>query len=122
MRRVIIESPYGSDVEAVVEANKVYAREALRHSLEHGEAPLASHLLYTQVLADSVLKERTLGILAGLVWAEVAEATVVYADLGISPGMQHGIDHARKLNLPVEYRYLYKENVVNLTSQKGSQE
>lgn len=104
MRRVILESPYNGDVEA----NKAYAREAMRDSLGRGEAPLASHLLYTQMLDDMVAKERALGIMAGLAWGEVAEATVVYCDLGISPGMQHGIDHAHKHDRSVERRWLRK--------------
>lgn len=65
MRRVIIESPYAGDVEL----NAQYARECLRDSLTRGEAPIASHLLYTQpgVLDDAVPRERALGIEAGLV-------------------------------------------------------
>jgi hypothetical protein len=60
---VILESPYAGDVEA----NMRYARAAMRDSLMRGEAPFASHLLYTQegVLLDSVPEERTLGIEAG---------------------------------------------------------
>ena len=50
--------------------------------------PIASHLLYTQpgILKDGVPDERQLGIEAGLAWRFVAEATVVYQDLGIRPG------------------------------------
>jgi hypothetical protein len=62
-RRVIIESPYAGDVDA----NLIYARECLRDSLKRGEAPLASHALYTQegVLNDDDPDERKLGIEAG---------------------------------------------------------
>ena len=64
--------------------------------LRRGEAPYASHLLYTQpgVLDDDDPGERMLGIDAGFAWREVTEATVVYTDLGITPGMQLGIGHA----------------------------
>jgi len=58
MKRVIIESPYAGDIEN----NKRYAQMCLKHSLEHGEAPIASHLLYTQVRFDFVAEERRLGI------------------------------------------------------------
>jgi hypothetical protein len=34
----------------------------------------------------------------------VAEASVVYADLGITRGMQYGIDAAEEAGIPVEYR------------------
>lgn len=104
MRRVILESPYAGDVAA----NEAYARRALRDSLLRGEAPLASHLLYTQpgVLDDGLPDERKLGIEAGLAWGGLAEATVVYADRGISRGMTYGIDRALREGRPVEYRNL----------------
>lgn len=106
MRRVILESPYAGDIEA----NTTYARRALRDSLARGEAPIASHLLYTQVgvLDDGVPEERQWGIDAGLAWGSVAEATVVYIDRGISRGMSYGIERAEKDGRPVEYRNLEK--------------
>ena len=102
MRRVILESPYAGDVAA----NEAYARACLRDSLGRCEAPMASHLLYTQpgVLDDADPVERDLGIRAGLAWGEVAEATVVYTDRGISGGMKRGIESAKLANRPVEYR------------------
>lgn len=104
MRRVIIESPYAGDIAANIE----YARLCLRHSILLGEAPLASHLLYTQngVLKDDDLRERDLGISIGLIWAECADLTAVYIDYGISKGMQQGIAHAQKARRPIEYRRL----------------
>jgi hypothetical protein len=44
MKRVILGSPYAGDIER----NISYARKCIRHSLSLGEAPIASHLLYTQ--------------------------------------------------------------------------
>lgn len=104
MRRVILESPYAGDVERNVE----YARACVRDSLSRGEAPIASHLLYTQpgILRDEVEKERQWGIDAGLAWRVVAEATVVYTDLGISRGMEYGIRAAIDAGVPVEKRTL----------------
>lgn len=106
MRRVIIESPYAGDVAG----NVKYARECLRDSLARGEAPLASHLLYTQpgVLDDTVPAEREAGIAAGHAWIKHADAVVVYCDLGISLGMVAGRDAAHAWGVPVEYRYLYE--------------
>lgn len=103
-RRVVVESPYAGDVEI----NTAYARAAMRDCLERGEAPFASHLLYTQpdVLDDAVPTERGLGIEAGLAWGSLADATVVYTDLGITPGMEKGIDQARTEGRPVEVRTL----------------
>lgn len=102
MRLVIIESPYAGDVEA----NVVYARRCVRDSLLRGEAPIASHLLYTQpgILDDDIPSERQHGIDAGLAWRAVAQASAVYIDRGISKGMEYGISAARAAGLPVEYR------------------
>jgi hypothetical protein len=102
MKLVIIESPYAGDVEQ----NVAYARRAMADSLHRGEAPLASHLLYTQpgILDDTVPGERALGIEAGLQWGKLAEATVVYVDLGYSSGMRQGIDRAEAEGRPVYIR------------------
>ena len=104
MKLVILESPYAGDIEA----NVAYARACLRDSLSRGEAPMASHLLYTQpgVLRDEDNHERQWGIDAGLAWGHKASATVVYMDRGISEGMRLGIDRAEKAGRPIEYRKL----------------
>ncbi len=109
MRKVLVESPYAGKTPEEVERNVRYARACLRDCfLNHDEAPFASHLLYTQpgVLDDTVPEERSRGINAGFVWGTLAEATVVYEDLGISRGMAHGIQNARNLGRPVEFRTL----------------
>lgn len=82
--KVIIESPYAGDVEA----NVAYARECLLDSLRLGESPLASHLLYPQVLDDNTPDERAQGIQAGLDWLDVADLQVFYLDRGWSNGMR----------------------------------
>lgn len=94
MKRVILESPFAGKVDF----NIAYARACLRDSLLRGEAPIASHLLYTQkgVLNDDIPEERTLGIEAGLQWLGQSNYTVVYEDLGLSPGMEYGIEKARE--------------------------
>lgn len=100
MKRVIIESPYAGDVLKHV----AYAQEALWDSLARGEAPLASHLLYTQVLDDKDPKERELGIEAGLAWMSQAEAVVAYIDHGWSPGMRAAV---KRSTLPIIERRLH---------------
>lgn len=101
-RLVILESPFAGDVAT----NVAYARAAMRDCLLRGEAPAASHLLYTQegVLDDLDPAERSLGIEAGLAWGRVADATVVYEDLGVSRGMALGIERAVAEGRPVERR------------------
>jgi len=104
MKLVIIESPYAGNVEE----NLRYLRACLRDSLSRGEAPYASHGLYTQegVLDDSIQEERMQGIHAGFAWRQVGHLTAVYTDLGISSGMQYGIDDSTKRLVPIEYRQL----------------
>jgi hypothetical protein len=104
MRLVILETPYTGDIDTNVE----YARRCLGDCLRRGEAPIASHLLFTQpgVLKDDVPEERKLGIGAGHAWYRVAEASVVYTDRGMSSGMKVGIEVAERLGVPVEYRSL----------------
>ena len=94
MRRVIIEIPFAGDEKR----NKVYARACIKDCFRRGEAPFASHLLYTQdgILDDNIPEERELGIKSGFAWGIMAEATVVYIDYGITPGMQKGIEQAEK--------------------------
>ena len=90
MRLVIVESPYAGDVEA----NVAYARQCLKDCLNRREAPIASHLLYPQVLDDTLPEERLLGIDAGLAWASVADVQVFYIDRGWSAGMTAARDRA----------------------------
>lgn len=99
---VIIESPYSGDVAR----NTEYAQACLLDSLRRGEAPIASHLLHTQVLDDLRPGERELGIEAGLAWYRAAEKCVVYEDFGMSRGMAEGTARARSHGVPVEYRRL----------------
>lgn len=81
----IIESPFAGEIDL----NIRFARRALRDSLLRGEAPIASHLLYTQpeVLSDHYPEERQLGIACGLAWLKHADRHAFYTDRGWSNGM-----------------------------------
>ena len=102
MKLVVICSPYAGNVEAHV----AYARKALRHSLELGEAPFASHLLYPQVADDSDPRERDQAMQAGLEWISVATIVVFYIDCGWSPGMLTELKAARLYARKTELRSL----------------
>jgi hypothetical protein len=104
---VFLESPYAGDIER----NLRYLRACMRDCLLRGEAPYASHALYTQqgVLRDEVPDERRRGIEAGYAFRALTMKTIFYCDLGISIGMQAGIDHAFSIEHPVEYRHLRGE-------------
>ena len=102
MKLVIIESPYAGDIQR----NTTYARRAVADSLSRGEAPIASHLLYTQpgVLDDTDPAQRAQGIAAGLAWGVHAEMTAVYIDRGTTPGMAEGIARAVSDGRTIDYR------------------
>lgn len=103
---VIVESPFSATTPAQQKINLDYARAALADALARGEAPFASHLLYTQdgVLDDDIADERTQGIEAGFAWLERADYTAVYEDLGVSDGMRLGIERAENAGLVIVYR------------------
>lgn len=108
MMRVVIESPLSAPTREGIEENKVYARRAIRDSLSRGEAPYASHLLFDQpgILDDLLPDERRKGMEAGFAWGKEAQLVAVYADRGISRGMQAGIDIYRHNGIPVEFRHI----------------
>jgi hypothetical protein len=104
MPLVIIESPFAGDLDT----NIRFARACMRDSLRRGESPFAMHLLYTQegILDDTIPDERNWGIEAGLAWGKHATKTVVYTNLGITPGMEIGIQRAIEEGREIEYRDL----------------
>ena len=103
MKRVIIESPYAAANGHTVAEHEEYARRCMADSLSRGEAPLASHLLYTQpgILDDTDPDERKRGMEAGFEWMHEADMVAVYTDLGVSRGMVAGEERAHRLGIPV---------------------
>lgn len=99
---VVIESPFACDPEEMT----AYARCAVHDSLMRGEAPFASHLLYTQpgVLEDADPREREAGLSAAASFYFAADLVAVYTDYGISDGMRRGIEQAKALGVRVEER------------------
>lgn len=104
MKLVVIESPFAGEVEK----NLAYLRAAMADCLARGEAPYASHALYTQpgVLDDTKPDERELGINAGFRWGEKAALRAFYVDRGWSRGMRAGLVEAERLGQAKEIRSL----------------
>ena len=107
MNLVIVESPYAGDIER----NVAYARAAMADCLKRGEAPYASHLLYTQpgVLRDDIPAERELGINAGLAWWRVADLHAFYTDYGMSRGMTAALEKCKADGRPYEMRSIHAQ-------------
>lgn len=122
-RLVIIESPYRGhgesegEIAARTRQHVDYARLCVRDSVLRGEAPIASHLLYTQptILNDNVPEERTLGIECGLEWLRVAGFSAFYTDYGWSGGMLNALhNYNLKHNHPFKLRSLKGRGAVQL--------
>lgn len=107
--KVIIESPYAGDVER----NMKYARQCLLDSIKRGEAPIASHLLYTQVLDDKILDERICGIECGFAWFDDADLIAFYIDYGFSKGMRVALDRAIRLGKERQYRLINEKKIAD---------
>lgn len=106
---VIVESPYAGDITR----NAGYLNAALRDCLTRGEAPFASHGLYTRegVLNDQSPIERELGIDAGFSWRQFAAYTVFYIDHGWSAGMRLAEQHCKELARNIHTRMLIREHI-----------
>lgn len=110
----ILESPYRGDTPTDTEDNMVYAQKCMHDMLLRGEAPYASHLLYTQpnVLDDSVPEERELGIYAGFAYKHLdVMHSVFYTDRGMSLGMDLALEYCREHNMSYEFRSLEEEKM-----------
>lgn len=104
MKLVVVESPYAGDIER----NLKYARLCMRDCISRGEAPVASHLLYTQphILNDDDPDERKLGIEIGFTWGQYADMATFYVDLGWSGGMKAASEFYRNRGILAEDRKL----------------
>lgn len=101
---VVIESPWAGMPDGVDPL--AYLQQCIRHSVERGEAPIASHamLCATQALDDNNERDRALGLTINRIYITHAMRVVVYADYGISPGMKRAIEYAHSISKPVVIR------------------
>lgn len=103
-RLVCVESPWKATDAYSVEQHRTYAQYAMQDCFKRGEAPFASHLLYTPILDDDCLPERLQGIEAGLLWGVHCDFVAVYIDMGISEGMRQAIDYWGNLDKRIDRR------------------
>ena len=100
---VYICSPYSGDVAG----NVKNARRYCRFAFEQGCIPIAPHLLFTQFLDDSNLKERELGLHFGNVLMSQCREVWVFGN-SVSQGMDAEIRRARWKN----YRLRFFDNAL----------
>ena len=98
--KVYVASRYAGDVERNVAA----AVRCCRFAIRKGCMPVASHLLYPQMLRDNVPEERELGTVFGLALLALCDEVWIFTDGGgLSPGMAAEEHEAKKLGKPVRY-------------------
>ena len=75
-----------------------------RYAVRCGMIPVASHLLYPQILEDSVPAQRELGLQFGLALLDrCSEIWVFNENRELSEGMRLEIGYARKKGIPVRF-------------------
>jgi len=82
-----------------------YLTKAVADSFARGEAPIASHGFYPRYLKDEG-EDRELGLGCGLILLGRCDILAVYADHGITTGMQQEISYAAKHRIKVDWRYI----------------
>ncbi len=95
---VYVASPLAGDYNKNVE----FARSACRYVISCGYIPLASHLLYPQMLDDKNSFERQLGTGFGLRLIQLCSEVWAFGER-ISSGMAQEIAYATSLGIPVKY-------------------
>ena len=88
---VIIESPFKGNADSTEADHRTYLERCIRHCIQRGETPYASHKMLTDALDDHEEEERKIGMEAGMAMSNIlllAGATpIFYEDYGLSGGM-----------------------------------
>lgn len=96
-RKIYVASRYAGDVDANVSAAVTYCRRVI----DEGYMPVASHLLYPQILNDNIPEERELGLLFGLALLRLCDEVWVFGE--VSPGVAQEIAEAKRLKKQIRY-------------------
>ena len=105
---VYICSPSSGDVKG----NTERTRQFCRFALEHGQIPLAPHLMFPQFVNDADPEERDLALFMDVVLMGKCQEVWVFGDV-ISEGMGVEIETAKRRRQPVRY---FNENCEEVTA------
>lgn len=98
--KVYIVSRYAGDVEANAAAAVRFCQFAIRK----GMMPVASHLLYPQMLRDDTPEEREMGTAFGMALLTLCDEVWIFSNHnGLSPGMAAEENEAKRLGKPIRY-------------------
>ena len=96
-RKVYVASRYAGDEVANTTAAIGYCRRVI----QDGYMPIASHLLYPQILDDKNPAERELGLSFGLALLQMCDEVWVFGK--VTKGMAGEIEEAKKLKKQIRY-------------------
>lgn len=96
-RKVYVASRYAGDVAANTTAAIGYCRKVI----QDGYMPIASHLLYPQILDDNNSDERELGLSFGLALLQMCDEVWVFGK--VTKGMAGEIEEAKRLKKQIRY-------------------
>ena len=96
MKLIYVASPYAG----YIERNTEFAREACQFVKNEGHAFFAPHLLYPQVLDESIPADRQLGLDMGKEVLGKCDELWVFGET-VSTGMKAEIEKAKRKNMVV---------------------
>lgn len=99
---VFVASPWSGGPKGY----RQYLKKAVLDSLDRGEVPIASHGFYPNYLDDTTPLERKIGLTCGLELLRRSDELAVYADHGMTPGMEVEVQLAVRHRIPITFRYI----------------
>ena len=96
-RKIYVASKYAGDVER----NTAFAVNCCRCVIDKGYMPIASHLLYPQMLDDNNPDEREMGLMFGLALLAVCDEVWVFGE--VSAGVAREVAEAKRLKKCIRY-------------------
>lgn len=96
--KVYIVSRYAGDVEN----NVASAIRYCRFTINKKKMPIATHLLYPQIVDDNNPDEREIGTMYGLALLALCDEVWCFGET-LSPGMEQEIKEAKRLGKPIKY-------------------
>lgn len=96
-RKIYVASKYAGDVEK----NTAFAVNCCRRVIDEGCMPIASHLLYPQMLDDNNPDEREMGLMFGLALLAVCDEIWVFGE--VSARVAREVAEAKRLKKRIRY-------------------
>lgn len=96
-KKIYVASKYAGDVDTNVASAITYCRCVI----DEGYMPIASHLLYPQILNDNIPEERELGLMFGLALLRTCDEMWVFGS--VTSGVAREIEEAKRLKKQIRY-------------------